>query len=520
MSNRLKHIKNLKAIIDFPELDQVDPVFNNYDYDKLLKQNNYNNFSYIDSRKYYSYADKDIIYPQHRQYLFKNSKLPYIAIYNGNVALNIVFKENMFTDWRNSDYYLYSRYFDDSKITKTKSLKELFGDDDLTSKEGVLIVDYYTIRLDELLEDGVTYRLLSNYYNTKRDKENIFFSNSETDRKITNTFKKILGFKNSDIELWISNNIGNVLYRKDTRKPYSLRIITFVSDDMFTDRAVYIPTSNIVLSRGLQDVYVTSPNSESSLENNNSILIKSNLSYDIKIVDNKIAFNSYYTNINNKVIKLPITKDFSLEEGIYTKIYFNDIVKEESFTKLEDANNIGIYNTEKEAENRLNSDRILELQKIELDKKRIESNNANLKMEKEIAEYKIMKVELEKSIIKYKNENIILNKQYDEYKRKSEISHLKYKNKLDLYTTVNKNYMDILHKVSDEQIKLANSILTSITTLKTKLNSSRIDINQSKAEFNFKANEIILKHKLATKENRHKGIIGSLDVAGKTLKLL
>jgi hypothetical protein len=272
----------------------------------------------------------------HEMYCFSTMGKGLHAMYPNNMATPIRDKPNL--NGQHMTNILWS------KLDKT------------SSRNGVYIIEYYTIHNDQ--SGGIT-PLIDYYLNTT---------------KLIN---------NLDIQKELNDALAT---RKGKLVPLDmkLRIITFVEEaDILKHTNIYVPGANIVVCKGNLNM-VSHPTSNYASDAVSTVdKADSNNVIYIDIIDNE-NHSPYFIKIGNDVHKILSVKDSSKQDGCFMVIKKNGAYSADTIScGLDNLQEIGIHTSYNDALSDGNVAKLTEIKKIELEHNKIQLEYKKLEHEME-----------------------------------------------------------------------------------------------------------------------------------------
>ena len=304
--------------------------------------------------------DKDYKKPDREQYIFSTM----------GIGLNTMYSNNMITPIRTkSTLNGYKMYNIIGKYINKKHIDN-----------GVYIVDYYNI-----------------------------YNNGSTE--IDNVIRYYLNTCNIPYDQDTVTNIVDTVMHKDGRvipTEIQIRLITYVPESTINDfNYVYIPTSDVVICKGVIDNRVVHPNSKNYRSNVNHIKSYNTNSVIIEIVDNDSG-NPYFIKIGNDVVRLYPTRDLTQSNSCKSTLYKNGAKIVTTECKLHEmASMLGIHKSKEGAISDGNIDKIAENNKLKLESSKLQLEYTKILHDKEKMEHDREKMKHEKEKLLIERELLI-----------------------------------------------------------------------------------------------------------------
>ncbi len=374
--------------------------------------------------------DKDYNKPDRSQFIFSTMGIGLNALYSNNMITPIRTKSTL------NGYHMYGEI---AKYIEHKRHIE----------NGVYIVDYYNI-----YNDGTT--------------------------EIESVIQYYLNSCNITYDIDVINNIidrVNTRIGRTMPTEIKLRIITYIAEETINDLGyVYVPTSDLVICKGVIDNRVVHPNSkqyrsnrETSTQNNKNHII-------IDIVDNESS-NPYFIKIGNDTLRLYPSRDDSRVSGGRITINKNNAHISTTECKLHEIESVlGIYKTREEAVTKGDISKLNELSKLKLDKEKITLDYDKIRHEKEkiLEERNFYKEKYEHELKlqehKFKLSELDIAKKYIDHelaynKSSLELKTTYVKHKIDTHTAIRKFNMEMTKLETDLLSKVISFVSSTIKSL-------------------------------------------------------
>jgi len=287
-------------------------------------------------------------------------------------------------------------------------------------------------------------QLLSKYENMNGDIYNELKLVIRTVFDVANKLQGIPTNPNIDISQF-GNQIGNSGWDSDRRPAYInraddyLHVVTYVElkVHLFDDNpSIYITNKGILLS--IKDPAEIEEHPSVNLDNPFSSVkyqdaVYNNL-FNVTFVDNEDKYNDKYVFLLDRVVKIPRVRQASIPSGLYVNTRVNGESSSIVYTIEEAIEKKIIFDTEEEAFNNKDQNKLIEREKQEFEKFKLENMNKLMEKESRIKELEHKIKELEhmskEKIIKYDEAKAEHNEEYKKElaRYKKEIEELKLNN--------------------------------------------------------------------------------------------
>ena len=343
-------VKDIKRTI-------VNDIINNEEnVDDLIFNNMSNNSSIIKDTSYNK--------PDYSCYIFSTMQNTDVTAYtHSGILLPVRYKANL------KNYKIYNM------ITKELGYE--------TPEDGVYIIEYFNLYPSNAIH-------MHNIINYHMHSGNIVYSDVTLDEinKILTIDKRVMSEKR-------------------------IRIITYVPDYVIKEEHyVHMEKSNITLGIGEISEDVINPNNPiADIRRNEHDAKKEKVKnvITIELVDNNSNTPKYIT-VGNEVFKIYPSKDSSSKNYCSVTNKMNNMIMSTHNVSIENANNIGLYDSKKEALSMGDTKHLIELEKTKLEYKKLENDRSKLIFEKEKLVHD--KTKIENELEKLRLENIALKNKH------------------------------------------------------------------------------------------------------------